>query len=419
MSETLVHFDDQTIADLYNPDYSGTHFIGQDGGALSPEGQTSEEEAARILIKNTEALLLDPIPHPSETARKRKEMAKQPTTVQRHTLTQVTVPEDGMKADRERRATKVHPKELLAPEKSAGQSLEAGEVFAKDPFAALAIKSRAMFDVYRTPGLNETEKEKKLDDYFRTIQSLDRMTFSNMEGSVSSGVPDGYLPDGFIDMGAISSLDPGKRYNRSMNYVDTYNTLHQHKAVFEFIFTNVNPDDFASSDGAIRYQQTILSNIAREIDMTMPYGEPTPVERGGILPISTAVPAMCQQHALTAQVLMQAFGIRSRLSKNYLASQESLDLGGLGTAGYDHVSIVVSIEGNTYMLDTTNPDYTKSNGWAFGLFRMNRQLPDGSWLVTEREGRQRKYQERSNMNWTVQRSEAARENGEKGTQAHT
>lgn len=281
------------------------------------------------------------------------------------------------------------------------------EAFAEDPFAVLTQQSRILYDVYHDPLIDETEKSKRLDEYFRNIEALDRATFPDT-ASVEKGVPSGYIPDGFIDMGAMSSLDPSQRYGRPMNYVDTYNILRRHKAVFEYMFANAHPDMFGETeDGNIRYQQLLLYNIAYEIDKSMPHGEPISVERGGILPVSAASVAKCQQSALTAQVLAQAFGVRLRLSKNYLADQESMSKFGQDYLGGDHVSNVVDTQGKVYMYDTFNPQVGKNGEWTFGLFRMDQQLPDGSWLVTEQNGDRRKYLERNDMYWIIRHPSVA------------
>ena len=259
--------------------------------------------------------------------------------------------------------------------------------------------------MYERSLLDEAEKDKRLDDYFRVMESFDRATFPDMEGNVDLGVPQGYLPDGFIDLGTDSNQNPGERYGRPMNYVDTYNTLHRHKALFAYLFANLDPSDINGEADEIRYQQIIISNVALEIASTMPTGEPVQAERGGILPISSVVEARCQQHALTAQVLLQAFGVHVRLSKNYLAGQEDINEAGLGFLGGNHVSNVVSMLGRQYMLDTTTPQTNNQGEWMFGLFRMDQQLPDGSWLVKEQRGDQRKYLERNNMYWTIQRQQ--------------
>jgi hypothetical protein len=49
--------------------------------------------------------------------------------------------------------------------------------------------------------------------------------------------------------------------------------------------------------------------------------------------MSTVDTASCQQSGHIAQVLMQAFGLRTRLSKNYIASQRELTDYGLDFPG--------------------------------------------------------------------------------------
>jgi hypothetical protein len=278
------------------------------------------------------------------------------------------------------------------------------EVMQDDPFDVMRAESMRMFSEY--PTLNEAEKRTRLDSFFRGIEAYDRKRYPDMNGGVVSGVPEGYIPDGFRDMGAVDSLIPSERYGRVMNYVDTYSTLHQHKALFELVFDNIKPKDFLNMpNGDLVYQQIIISNIAHEIGRTMPYGEPTANERGGLLPISTAVPAVCQQQALVAQVLMQAFGIRSRISKNFLAANTDIEKYGIDTAGASHMSNVVTMhdgtEDRTYMLDTTNLQLGKDGGLSFGFFRMKDKNSKGAWIVNEAQGGRRTYQEHDNMNWTI------------------
>lgn len=282
------------------------------------------------------------------------------------------------------------------------------EAAPSDPFDVMRTESMRMFDEY--PALNETDKAKRLDSFFKGIEMYDRKKYADMDGKVTYGVPNGYIPDGFRDMGTATSLVPSERYGRAMNYVDMYRTLRQHKQLFAFVFDTVNPKDFLHMpNGELAYQQTIVSNIAREISMTMPYGEPTVDERGGLLPISTAVPAVCQQQALVAQVLMQAFGIRSRISKNFLATNENIEKYDINIAGGDHVSNVVTMHDGTedrlYMLDTTNPQLGKDGKWSFGFFRLKDKNDRGAWIVHEAQGGKRTYQEHGNMNWTVLRQE--------------
>jgi hypothetical protein len=141
--------------------------------------------------------------------------------------------------------------------------------------------------------------------------------------------------------------------------------------------------------------------------MSLTHGDPQPTERGGLLPMSTVDTASCQQSGHIAQVLMQAFGLRTRLSKNYIASQRELTDYGLGFPGGPHVSNVVTLMGpegeRTYMVDTHNPQ-SKDGKWKPGIYRMDNQLPDGGWLVTGLSGTQRKYTERpDDMYWIIGR----------------
>jgi hypothetical protein len=284
--------------------------------------------------------------------------------------------------------------------------LERVEEFARDPFSFLFKESQALFDVFKDPELADADKAQRLDTYFEMIEALDREAFL-VTKAVQSGVPDGYVPHGFTDMGEVQSTVPANRYGRAMNQVDTASTLRRHRTVLEFLFTNMHPENFTGPEGKLRYALTIMSNIARQISMNMPHGEPTQAERGGLLPVSTVDASRCQQHALTTQVLLQAFGLRSRLSKNTVATQEEMDMYGEDFYGWDHVSNVVTVEGpegeRVYMLDTTNPYPGDDGTWKPGIFRLENQRPDGSWMVAAGSSGRRKYRERDRMYWMIQR----------------
>ena len=92
--------------------------------------------------------------------------------------------------------------EFIAPPLDTDPPQALREAFAVDPFAALAQESLSVFNAYRDPALSDAEKGQRMETYFRTIEALDRATFPNMDGRVAEGVPQGYIPDGFMDMGA-------------------------------------------------------------------------------------------------------------------------------------------------------------------------------------------------------------------------
>jgi hypothetical protein len=289
------------------------------------------------------------------------------------------------------------------------------ESFARDPFAVLKSESGALFDTFR--GLSaDVEKEQRLDSYFRRIESYDRAAFPDSRGVIRVGVPSGYIPDALVDLGQIESRNPAQRIvgegKRPQNIVDTYGILNQHKGVMRHIFENLGPDKFPDTAmGRAHRAASIVSVIGQDTYYGVRYGQPEQTVPGGVLRVSEAVPAECQQYALTAQVLLQAAGIQSRLSKNRFATPADIEKRGVGTIGGPHVANVVTIptpEGamGDYLFDPTNPQLDKRDEWAVGLFRMGeaQQLLSNKWLVTEIQGGKRSYQEFPDMFWTIDRS---------------
>lgn len=296
------------------------------------------------------------------------------------------------------------PDSYPQPERDPVQELE--KQFAIDPFAALRIESDRLFELYQDQRISELEKSRQLDNYFRTIETLDRQKYPDKNGLIENGVPDGYIPDGFVDFGG----DPDKvarRRDREMIYVDTYATLRQHKAVFETVFKDVDRQKFSGPNAENHFRQIIAGHVASEVYSSMPYGDVDSPQNEGMLMLSTVVRGVCRHHALTSQLLLQAFGIPSRISKNYTSFNRDLERNGEKDRGGRHATNVITLplngETQEYMLDTTNPQLDKRGKGMQGLFKMTRQAKDGGWIVDQKDGGRRKYREHDDMFWTVQR----------------
>src|SRR5258707_293078 len=92
------------------------------------------------------------------------------------------------------------------------------EMFGTDPIAFQAEQCNDLFTAFRDPLITDPEKSQLLDDYFRKIVDFDLFYFPDTDG-VIDGVPDGYIPDGFVDLGVAHSPVPSERYGVQMNHV--------------------------------------------------------------------------------------------------------------------------------------------------------------------------------------------------------
>lgn len=283
-----------------------------------------------------------------------------------------------------------------------------GEAFARDPFVVLKDQSRKMFDVFHDPNLNDEQRQEQLNAYFDLIESLDRAAFPPTEG-VQAGAPPDYLPHGFIDMGGVDSPVPHERDGQPMNYVDTAALLRRHRAVFEDVFTNMHPDEFSGMERHTHYAFEVIASVAQQIHRSLPHGEPEPAERGGMLPLSTVDVATSRQSALTAQVLLQAFGMRVRLSNSYTDGEASRTSFRPLPPSVPHTGNVVTVTGlggaRDYMMDTHHPLQERNGEQRPGIFYTNSQESSDRWTAIGGGGaQQRTYRERSDeMFWAVER----------------
>ncbi len=307
---------------------------------------------------------------------------------------------------------------LTSPETSSATTtlgVDAVELlqFHENPVEALAHDRLNLFSISSSASLSPSERQQKLseaiDTYFDKIVALDSL-IGETGNTVQHGIPE-YIPDGFMELGTVDSLNPSERYNREINFVDKRAVLARYKDLFTKVYA-MNPAGISQE----RIDMTIAHMVAKEIHFKLPYARDDsykPAVRGGILKLSEAKAGVCQQQALTSQVLLQAFGIEARLSKNAVAGADEIAKKGTEAAyGGDHVSNFVKIGEKWYVFDATNHNTDLSNGsgkFAAGIFEIP-EAPDPTrkqiFVLATNRG-PRKYTTRQEVYWAVKRQPAA------------
>lgn len=340
-----------------------------------------------------------------------------------NTTTQENVPQDAagiesdivqvfgkaMKKSRNRTHEKKGSPEIVPATIALGLDAVELSQFRENPVEALAHDRLNLFSIGSDESLPSAEREQKLseaiDVYFEKIVALDGLIHETGD-SAMNGVPE-YIPDGFMELGTIASLKPSERYNREINLIDKRAMLARYKNLFMKVYA-MNPTGISQE----RIDLTVAHMVAREVFTTLPYARDDsykPTERGGILKLSETKTGVCQQQALTSQVLLQAFGIEARLSKNAVAGADEIAKKGPEAAyGGDHVSNFIKIGEKWYVFDATNHNTDLSNGsakFAAGIFEIP-EAPDPTRkqeFVLHTNRGLRKYTTRQEMYWAVKR----------------
>lgn len=279
------------------------------------------------------------------------------------------------------------------------------EQFRDNPVEALTQDRKDLFTIGQDESLSQTERQTKLsealDAYFDKIIALDSL-IEDTGDTAKSGIPE-YVPDGFMELGTLDSLKPSERYNREINYVDKRAMLARYKDVFTKVYSR-NPNGIPQE----KIDMTIAHKVAEAVYFGIPYARDDsykPAERGGVLKMSELQSGICQQQALTSQVLLQAFGIEARLSKNSVAGADEIARVGAEKAyGGDHVSNFMKIGDKWYVFDATNhnsPPSENARKFVPGIFELS-EAPDPARkqeFVLDTNLGPRKYTTRQNMYW--------------------
>jgi hypothetical protein len=294
------------------------------------------------------------------------------------------------------RGNRVQSQDTLSRE----EKLDLIRKFRNNPKECLGYARENIFSIMQDKNLSQERKGARVkrytDAYLDLIVRLDRKAFPARE-EINRGVPE-YVPDGLSDMGSDSETDPVNRSGREKIRVDKQKIFDQSKDLFYKIFST----DISRMDNE-QAKHWIVQYVSYFVANKMPYDKkqnPFPsADRSIRLNESLEQQlAVCRHHALYAQVLLQTFGITSRLLKC------DVDFG--GGSGGAHAANLVRINNKWHILDITNPDIGKNGEGETFL----RPIPEGSvdpnskdyeWKFRRNDGEMWKYRSRNNMYYRI------------------
>lgn len=274
------------------------------------------------------------------------------------------------------------------------------EKFKKDPKEVLAYGRQNLFALTNDSNITKEQRSERfqryLTAYLEMQLQLDRAAFPPNLSEIKKGVPD-YIPDGLSDMGSDDEVDANKR-SREKIRINKKEIFRQARELFETVF-----EADVSKMTLERKKKFIVEWVSHFVYTKMPYdyGNRGPVNPNKSIPLHQIVEdkqAVCRHHALYTQVLLQAFGISSRLLKC------DLDFG--DGRKEPHVANLLRISGKRYLIDVTNPDKNNGRGEHF-----IRELPDVNininrqtyvWpLKRKKDGQTWVYTSRNNMYYRI------------------
>lgn len=274
------------------------------------------------------------------------------------------------------------------------------EKFSRNPKQVLAYGRENMFAIAQDQNITPEQRNERFGRYLKAYLEmqlkLDRAAFPPDPSTIKNGVPD-YIPDGLSDMGSDNELDATRR-SREKIRIDKRQIFGQARELFEKVFQ--------SDTGKMsleRRKKFIVECINYHVFTKMPYDYQNrgPINPNKSIPLHKVAEdrqAVCRHHALYTQVLLQAFGISSKLLKC------ELDFGNGNKE--PHVANLVRINGKWYLMDVTNPDENNGIGEYF-----IRELPETdidtnrqtyTWrLNRKKEGKNWVYVSRNNMYFRI------------------
>lgn len=239
------------------------------------------------------------------------------------------------------------------------------EKFRTNPKDCLGIARLNLFAIQRDCNVGRVEMEQRLSRYidaFISLQiKLDRMAFPPSP-AVIRRVPK-YVPDGLTDMGSDDELDPKNR-GREKIRVDKRKIFTQAKKLLQEIYSmDISRLNLENPDDLGKLKRYIIERIAHFVYTEMPYDYKNQGSGRNALRSISADEffkqhlAVCRHHALYTQVLMQMFGLTSRLLK--------CDAQFGSTNASPHASNLVRINNQWHLLDVTNPDFDNGRSEIF------------------------------------------------------
>lgn len=275
--------------------------------------------------------------------------------------------------------------------------------FKHDPFPMLAFARMNLRSIMKDERLSPEKRPDRLKRYIDAFISLniklDKDAFPPSD-HVYRGVPR-YVPDGLSDMGSDPNPDQTGR-SREKIRINKPEILEKAKPlIFEILST-----ELPSSVNSEQRKKWITERVAHFVYNSMPYNrdaEKLPSMYGSNSVLLTDIAheklAVCRHHALMTQVLLQSFGISSRLVKSELIIN-GRNLG-------PHANNIVRMDGNWYILDSTNPE-RNPDGKSSKVFirrlpekQIDTNMNDYGWSFDLSDGGTRGYITRSNMFYRI------------------
>lgn len=271
--------------------------------------------------------------------------------------------------------------------------------FADNPGKTLIPALESLSVIVNDNNLSTEERRSRINRYagayFGLIVKLDRSIYESCLDEVMRGIPN-YVPDGLSDMGSDPSLfDTGRRRERIR--VDKEEVFERMKDFFVGLFLSgemKRPDDSGTKE---RLSKLTASYVYKN----MPYGNDDEDLLGKTIPLSHKLEmrsGVCRHQAMAAQVMMQALGLDVRLMKNNVSFN--------GSTPEPHVSNLVIIGRDNYILDVTNPERTRKGDLAVFMRKVTSGRIDLNqekyrWKLKDRGGIVRVYETRNNMYYRI------------------
>lgn len=273
--------------------------------------------------------------------------------------------------------------------------------FARNPKDSLAWARESLLAISTDERLDKEEKSERLDRYldayFDLTIKLDNAAFQATEpGEVRQGVPD-YIPDGFVDMGGESELNPDFR-GREQILIDKREVFDKYKPLMKNLFSRDYGDRPLQEK-----KKMMVSALGRELYSVMKYDDDLrdgAKDLGGKkVKLSSMDEGVCRHQGLVFQVLAQAAGLKTRVLKAYMDEER-------------HSTNMLRLDGQWYIFDVTNPDYAiGGNGkkvWRPGAYKVDGPPPTRGTkkydVKAKYSGREHTYVAHDNIYWHIETS---------------
>lgn len=242
---------------------------------------------------------------------------------------------------------------------------ELASKFRDNPKDNLGYGRANLMAIQKDKNLPKGEIEQRVQRYldaFLDLQiKLDRVAYPP-DDMLRNFIPS-YVPDNLTDLGGDPQIDPAWR-SREKIRVNKTEIFKLARPLFDKVFSS-NIEGMELSE----WKRRVIKETNDFVYTNMPYNRTKPI-RSSALGRSIRMDevfdqrlAVCRHHALMAQVLLQSFGLTSRLLKC------NADFGS-GHSGR-HAANLVRVDYRWYVLDVTNPDIVDGRG---GIYI--RQIPE-------------------------------------------